>query len=397
MTSLDKPIESETYVPFVTMTNTALHFLKSLSVEGTNDINATYDILLQHNDPTLLYYKYNNSVHRRKPDNIFVTLETARALHNKQTATWEDIVTNYATTTHKGLPFRRLDWGDALCSVEHKRTRPIDEELPGKLEEDSLLPLKDPNRFVPKRSSQKNADEDPVGPSTYSFRRLSHVLMIVGSAESRTNIKGGSVRTTGSSHAMAESSITSRVHVPWQEDEIDWENSVAVQSAEYGLGRLCCSYDMLHAFTLMVVGMVFSSVIRLLHIYSYHVLDGTLHISWYDHEGIITTNGFCLSEYLHYYLALLYIFQRFDRSAWGRCGDDNLRSDRLTDGLKEITVTIKGKEFTFDPTEEHNVLRKPFAIGGRATTVYTCQGTGEQKPGHASSSLGKKNRGFPNG
>lgn len=112
------------------------------------------------------------------------------------------------------------------------------------------------------------------------------------------------------------------------------------------------------------------------------MLDGVLHISWYDHEGIITTNGFRLSEYLRYYLALLYIFQRFDRSAWGRCGDENLRSDIPTGGFKETTVTIDGKEFTFDPTEKDNVLRKPFAIGGRATTVYTCQGTGEQEPGH---------------
>lgn len=88
--------------------------------------------------------------------------------------------------------------------------------------------------------------------------------MVVGLVEGRTE-KDGSVRTTGSSHAITESSITSRVHVPWQEDDVDWENSVAVQSAEYGLGRLCCSYDMLHAFTLMVVGMIFSSMIRLLH------------------------------------------------------------------------------------------------------------------------------------
>src|SRR5258706_4318108 len=112
---------------------------------------------------------------------------------------------------------------------------------------------------------------------------------------------------------------------------------------------------------------------------SYHVLDGVLHISWYDREGIITTNGFSLSKYLEYYLALLYIFQRFDRSGWGRW-DDNLRNKRNT---KESTVSFAdGKDFTFDPTNGKNVLHKPFSIGGRATTVYACQGIGEREPGH---------------
>jgi len=112
---------------------------------------------------------------------------------------------------------------------------------------------------------------------------------------------------------------------------------------------------------------------------SYRTLEGVLHISWYDHEGIITTNGFSLSGHIDYYLALLFIFQRFDRSAWGRCGDGNLRNNRKTDGIKESIVSIGDQEFEFDPTNDDNVLRKPFAIGGRATSVYRCSGVGEQE------------------
>ena len=49
-----------------------------------------------------------------------------------------------------------------------------------------------------------------------------------------------------------------QAQMPLQKDiDVNWERSVAIQSAEYGLGRLCCSYDMLHAFTLIVVGMGF--------------------------------------------------------------------------------------------------------------------------------------------
>lgn len=95
------------------------------------------------------------------------------------------------------------------------------------------------------------------------FDGLSHVLMVFGLVETRSK-KDGPVRTTGSSHARAESRFASQVHMHLQ-DDINWENSVAIQSAEYGLGRLCCSYDMLHAFNLIVVGTVFPSTIRLLH------------------------------------------------------------------------------------------------------------------------------------
>jgi|SRR5258706_13047819 len=174
MTSLNKRVESETYVPFVTMTNTALGFLKTLEVEGTTPYDATHDILLHQNDPNLLSYSYNKGVHRRKPDNIFVSLDTARALHNKRKVTsWDDIVTKYAKKAREGL-----DWGDALCSIEHKRTQRISQKSWGKLklEEGSLLPLKDLDRFVPKRSSQNRsrdtvseADENLFVRSTYIF------------------------------------------------------------------------------------------------------------------------------------------------------------------------------------------------------------------------------------
>ena len=158
MTSHEKCVESETYVPFVTMTNTALNLLKGVQVEGTTPRNATYDILLQHNDPSLLFYKFNNSeIHRRNPDNIFVTLHTARILHDDPTATWTDIVTKYASTAQrkadKRQPCTRLDWGDVLCSIEHKRTGPIARKSSRNLEESSLSPLMDLSGFFPRRSS----------------------------------------------------------------------------------------------------------------------------------------------------------------------------------------------------------------------------------------------------
>ena len=56
---------------------------------------------------------------------------------------------------------------------------------------------------------------------------------------------------TGPSHADSEGR---RAYIQGPASETDLLNSVAVQSAEYGLGQLCCSYDMSHTFTLIVVG-----------------------------------------------------------------------------------------------------------------------------------------------
>jgi hypothetical protein len=106
------------------MTNSALDLLKNKCAEGTIPQNTEYDILLQHNDPNLLTSKINGNIHRRKPDNIFTTLETARTLHGNENAPWSRITALYATVspTKHGTGRANMDWGDALCSVEHKRT-----------------------------------------------------------------------------------------------------------------------------------------------------------------------------------------------------------------------------------------------------------------------------------
>src|SRR5882757_6411491 len=124
MASLAAPSENATYLWFITMTNSALDLLKNECVEGTIARNTEYDILVQHNDPNLLTQRVNGNVHKRKPDNVFITLETARKLHSKEEASWSDITAIHATQspTQHGKHCPNLDWGDALCSVEHKRT-----------------------------------------------------------------------------------------------------------------------------------------------------------------------------------------------------------------------------------------------------------------------------------
>ena len=238
------------------MTNSALDLLKNVCVEGTITRNIAYDILLQHNDPNLLTYQLNGNVHSRKPDNIFVTLETAQILHNNKNASWSHITANYATEspTKHGRPRPTLDWGDALCSVEHKRTSSITQSKQAKINENTRLPLlQDLHRLrnKKKRPLDELSEVNDTSSSTSMCVLVGCLNVLMSRLAERARIsQGGSrVTTTGPSHADSEDS---RAHIQGSSQEPDLLNSVAIQSAEYGLGRLCCSYDISHTFTLIV-------------------------------------------------------------------------------------------------------------------------------------------------
>jgi hypothetical protein len=262
MASLAASPEHATYTHFITMTNSALDLLKNELVEGTIARNTEYDIL-QHNDPNLLVYKINGSEHRRKPDNIFVTLETAQKLHGDEHASWSDITAIYATespTKHeKGCA--NLDWGDALCSVEHKRTSGTITRLDqrGFNEKPVLQSLRDLDhlRPSPTKSSRKRpindlseVNETPSGSSTCVLVGCPDVVTFRLAERAKTS-QGICVTATGPPHAVSEDH---RAYAQGPAPEDDLLRSVAIQSAEYGLGRLCCSYDISHTFALIVVG-----------------------------------------------------------------------------------------------------------------------------------------------
>ena len=45
-------------------------------------------------------------------------------------------------------------------------------------------------------------------------------------------------------------------------------------------------------------------------------------------------------------------------------------------------ISVEGKEFAFNMKVDENILRKPFAIGGRATSLYRSRMEDDQAPGH---------------
>ncbi|KAG9052472.1 hypothetical protein FS842_009798 [Serendipita sp. 407] len=138
----------------------------------------------------------------------------------------------------------------------------------------------------------------------------------------------------------------------------DATKSVAIQAAEYGMHRLVCSHDITHAFTIILENTVF-------------------YISWYDREGILTTSGIDIAYHLEYYLVLLFILQRFNRTDWGRTGHPQLvTTPRANAGEKCSGMTrieVEGKKFVFDTANPKALLHKSMAIRGRNTTVWEGQ------------------------
>jgi Fungal protein kinase len=99
--------------------------------------------------------------------------------------------------------------------------------------------------------------------------------------------------------------------------------------------------------------------------------DTILYISWYDHEGVITTDGFDVAKYLSHYLALLFILQRFNHSDWGRCGHSPFDKMPQSDQAN-YEVKIQDETFLVDLTQA-GLVHKSLAIGGRSSCLRTCE------------------------
>jgi hypothetical protein len=121
--------EAAVYSPWVNMTNTALSLLRNEIVDEVREYNKEIDLILQHNDPSLLRYKHNSQESSRKPDSIFMTTSTACALHDVPpeaewtNAEWIKFAKKWATSSPKGPREKTLNWGDALSSVKYKRRK----------------------------------------------------------------------------------------------------------------------------------------------------------------------------------------------------------------------------------------------------------------------------------
>ncbi|KAG8858349.1 hypothetical protein FRB91_009934 [Serendipita sp. 411] len=353
--------EADSYSPWVNMTNTALSLLRNEMMDGVREYDKEINLILQHNDSNLLYYKHNSQESSRKPDSIFVTTSTACALHGApQQAEWTDGEwTNFAKQYATKRPNSSqkpadeaisLDWGDALSSVQYKRHKPQVVSLLQTSMSDG-----EPKTFytvlqsehlwgMGKRRRDGDDDETENENITKSMKR-------------KTGDKPRmSASLTGPSHSQQKAANGANVSRSSGSPITDLTNSVAIQSAEYALNRLCCSFDITHTLTFILI-------------------DTTLYISWYDHEGIITTEGFDVAKYLSYYLALLFILQRFNRSDWGRCGHSNFMT--TPQGKQENPslsheVKIKDKTFLVNLTEA-GLVHKGWALSGRSSCLRTCK------------------------
>ena len=189
------------------MTNSALDLLKNKHVQGTIAHNTEWDILLQHNDPA------------------------------------SSRIRSMATCIRGSQIIFSLLWRQHESSTR----KPI---LP-------LLHDLDHLRPSPTKSSRKcttgdlsGVNETTSGSSTCVLVGCPNRLTFILAERAKTS-QSFRVTATGPSHADSEDH-RARIQPPAL--EIDLLSSVAIQPAEYGLGRLCCSYNISHTFTSIVVG-----------------------------------------------------------------------------------------------------------------------------------------------
>ncbi|KAG8795332.1 hypothetical protein FRC17_008149, partial [Serendipita sp. 399] len=334
------------------MTNIALSLLRDEVMDGVRDWDKEIKLILQHNDPKALRSNHNFQESKRKPDCIFMTTSTACALHGVPPkaewtdAEWTDFAKKWAT--RKPSTENDLNWGDALSTIECKRHKPrkVDLKEDAVLEEKSFEAVlkSDHIRDVRKRKRRSDGDGMDNGNVSKSQKKKN-----IGSPHTSSPL-------TGPSHSEQKATRSAHLSQLRALPFTDWTTSVSIQSAEYALQRLCCSFDMTHTFNLILI-------------------DTTLYISWYDHEGIITTHGFDIAKNLNYYLALLFILQRFGRSDWGRCANSNFdttpHSDQAVSSLFH-EVKVKEKTFLVDLTEQ-GLVHKSWALGGRSSCLRLCQ------------------------
>jgi hypothetical protein len=161
------------------MTNTALSLLRNEIVDDVREYDKDIDLILQHNDPNLLRYKHNSQESSRKPDSIFMTTSTARALHDVPPeaewtdAEWIEFAKKCATLPPKRSREEPLNWGSALSSVEYKRhkAQAVDLKEATMPEADSFVDVLESEHILEsktrKKSVKKTEDENPISAYVY--------------------------------------------------------------------------------------------------------------------------------------------------------------------------------------------------------------------------------------
>ncbi|KAG8751043.1 hypothetical protein FRC14_008182, partial [Serendipita sp. 396] len=370
------------------LTNTALDLLRDRKLPGVRTYDTDINLILQHNDPSLLEYKHNHTTSNRNANSIFVPFRAALAIHGLPTNTeWRAVAeeTTLIAATDKNQKKApggtiELDWGDALSSLEYKRSKScarfdLETEKDRKkhdfrhilcsekiLSDPAIETENSEEEILVAEDEESDVSGEYVPAGTKRKRPNGEDSSLSRPSKQLKNLDGNRPRSSnpisGPSLAGIEGADAGQLPEFMSPPTRDATKSVAIQAAEYGMHRLVCSHDITHAFTIILENTVF-------------------YISWYDREGILTTSGIDIAYHLEYYLALLFILQRFNRTDWGRTGHPQLvTTPRANAGEKRSGMTrieVEGKKFVFDTANPEALLHKSVAIRGRNTTVWEGQ------------------------
>ncbi|KAK1221272.1 hypothetical protein PQX77_015932 [Marasmius sp. AFHP31] len=345
--------ETDRYAPFVVTINSALFVLQQVKIDGITDLN-TNDLFFLRHDPTEI-----EGVHRlgernkRKPDLTATTRAIAEPIFSEAIAASKGAASKGAAS--RGSPQEKLEelapepipkplsWGQVLNAVELKKKKNANDL---KTQLDALKGT----YTVPDTTASTTGGADAA-----SMEELQEIV----AKHDRMCSRGLPSDDTRSVQANVGQSTESscgkrRAHSPTHDSDratkhvkvnIEDHTHPVLQVFGYGAEMMNAGFDRAHAMNWLIT-------------------DTVLHLWHFDREGPIQTSGFDFILELPYFLAFLYLLQRFQTKHWGFIPE--MRSDGTS-----LRYPTPGKDeeksvFEFDvPASE--TYTNTYGLSGRCT------------------------------
>ncbi|KAK1227618.1 hypothetical protein PQX77_009374 [Marasmius sp. AFHP31] len=329
--------ETDRYAPFVDATNSALSVLQHVKIDGILDLD-TNDMYFLRHDPTEItgFHHMSDHPNRRKPDVTATSRAIAKQIFSQIIASSGDPLEKLAPHPTRVA----LSWEHVFNSVEFKKKKKKPDGLRTQL---AALdgPYTAPYTTALTTEGAEAASMEELEDIFDEFDLLSSrgpPLDATRSVQVDVGQSTGSSREKKRAHSPTPDRATKHIKV-----DIEDEAHPVIQVFGYGAEMMNAGFDRAHAMNWLIT-------------------DTVLHLWYFDREGPIQTSGFDFILQLPYFLAFLYLLQRYQTKHWGFI--PQMRSDGT--GLRYPTPDKDGEESIF-ASEGSKMHTYTYGLGGRCT------------------------------
>ncbi|KAL0059237.1 hypothetical protein AAF712_014045 [Marasmius tenuissimus] len=342
--------ETDRYAPFVESSNAGLSVLQHVKIDGIPDLDINDMYFLRH-DPTEIvgHHHMSDFSNRRKPDVTATSRAIAKQVFSQMIALSEDTLDKLAP---KPTPVA-LSWEHVFNGLELKRKKTPD----GLKAQLAALdgPYTAPYTTASTTEGTEAASMGELEDIFDEFDRLSSrgpPLDTTRSVQADVGQSAESSRERKRGRSPAPDRATKHVEV-----DIEDQAHPVIQVFGYGAEMMNAGFDRAHAMNWLIT-------------------DTVVHLWYFDREGPIQTSGFDFVLQLPYFLAFLYLLQRFQAKHWGFI--PQMRSDGT--GVRYRTPGKDGEESIFS-MEGPRMHTYTYGLGGRCTRTKKGTFTHDQRKG----------------